>query len=391
MTRSRQRVVNRCRNRGIALLLMLSFLIVVITTVAIARLSLNEVLQQRQSATRQALTESRDALVAWALTSASLTAPPGTLPCPDINFDGIADKPGANCTSELGFVPYRTLGIAEPRDGDGALLWYGVSNTYARDVNVALNQLRNSSLISPLFLNNAANPIAFVLVSQNDALGGQNRGNVSVANRAQFLEGLNANNNFNDYSDVFDQTHNDQLLAVSVSAFWSFMEERVFADMTALLTQYSTVCGSYPWAVPFAVAGSAGQLNTYQGRLPVSNEWGMPCHAPQNAITAPVFQPQWLRDHWGPVFYYAMCQDATPVNPPAGSCLSLGNGATANVILVGPGSSLAGVGAGQNRAILNVTNYLENENATPMDNTFQKTSRSNHTATFNDLIKIVTP
>ena len=116
---------------------------------------------------------------------------------------------------------------------------------------------------------------------------------------------------------------------------------------------------------------------------------GMPCHAPHNTITAPIFQPQWLRDHWGNIFYYALCQDVVAVNPPSTSCLNLGNGATAKVILVGPGSPIPAIG--QNRAILNIANYVENENAAPVNNVFQKTSHSNHTASFNDLIKIVAP
>jgi hypothetical protein len=130
-----------------------------------------------------------------------------------------------------------------------------------------------------------------------------------------------------------------------------------------------------------------GVPNTFQGRLPTTNEWGMPCHPPSAAVTAPAFQPQWLLDHWGNFFYYAICREATPLNPPITSCLNLGNGLTARVILIGPGTELAG----QNRAILNMANYLENENRTPVDNVFQKLPYTNHTPAFNDVIKRVAP
>ena len=60
----------------------------------------------------------------------------GELPCPDTDNDGFAEA--ACSTRTLGRVPWRTLGIPEPRDTAGETLWYAVS-------------LR--------FLGNASNPI----------------------------------------------------------------------------------------------------------------------------------------------------------------------------------------------------------------------------------------
>jgi hypothetical protein len=370
---------------GLALLLMLSLLLIALTAVAITQLSLNSSAQKRQALTTKALTDTRNAIMAWALTQTTITHPPGTLPCPDTNRNGNANISGAICTSEFGFVPYRTLGIAEPRDGDGTPLWYGVSNAYAGSVNLALNQLRNSSLASPLFINNNTNRIAFVVMSSGDALDSQNRGTISLATSAEFLEGLNVNNTFTDYSDLRDATHNDQLLSVSEQLFWAEIEQRVLVDMAALVRQFRTSCNRFPWAVPFTATNTTGVVNTYQGRLPISNEWGASGACP----TAPNFQPQWLRDHWGSIIYYALCKDTSPANPPTTSCLNLGNSVTAKAILSAPGSPLPSLS--QNRGALTLSNYLENENATPVDNIFKKLARTQHTATFNDLITIVTP
>lgn len=371
------------KNRGIALLLMLSLLIIVLTTVAIARLSLNDLAQTRQATTLKTLTETRDAIMAWTLTqNFSPTNPPGTLPCPDINFDGVSDKPTINCSSELGFVPYRTLGIAEPRDGDGALLWYAVSNFYTRSVDVTLGQFRNSSLASPLRLNNPTTPVAFVLVSQNDAVAGQNRGNVSVANRGQFLEGTNADNNFNDYSDQFDQMHNDTIVAMPVGVFWSAVEEVVLSHVKKLLQTYSLQCGSYPWAVTFSDPDDNSDNNVREGRVPLGialpTNWAAGC--------APPMLP-WLPAHWSKMFYYSMC------SPISSLCLQLKDAnntllQTASVMIIAPGIPLSGYTRPPG-ALIN--QFFENQNETVNDDVYQLTPSTNHTNTFNDVIKRVAP
>lgn len=379
--------INRCatrhKNRGIALLLMLSFLIVVFTTVVIARLSLNDLAQKRQTATLKALTETRDAIMAWSLTQNSSALPPGALPCPDTdldgNLDGNSDYTGIICTRELGAVPFVTLNIPEPRDGDGAKIWYGVSNIYAANSQA---QIRNSSQLSPLFLN--ANRIAFILISQNDALGGQNRGNVSFANRAQFLEGENADADFF-YSDLRDDAHNDLVLAMPAGIFWSAVEEVVLSQVASLLQTYNNQCGSYPWADTFSDTDDDSDNNVLEGHVPlgiVPIPWGTGC--------APT-RPAWLTTHWSRMFYYVICPTIPGSPPTLSPCLQLqdANNAllqTASVVIIAPGISLSESTRPPSDPI---DQFFEKENSAPIDTTFQKTSHFDHTDTFNDTIKII--
>ncbi|MGE0875451.1 MAG: hypothetical protein AB7O31_12350 [Burkholderiales bacterium] len=76
------------------------------------------------------LAEAKAALIGWIAMEAMSDASPGRLPCPQAWADvGSANEGRAagNCASAVGWVPWRTLGIAKPLDASGAQLWYVVS------------------------------------------------------------------------------------------------------------------------------------------------------------------------------------------------------------------------------------------------------------------------
>lgn len=73
--------------------------------------------------TVQTLDTTREALVGFALRN-------GRLPCPDTSGDGQENKPGANCTNELGDVPWVTLGV-KSEDAWKQPLTYRVDGRFA--------------------------------------------------------------------------------------------------------------------------------------------------------------------------------------------------------------------------------------------------------------------
>ena len=132
------------RERGAILLLATLALVAVIGFVlALSWASVNPD-GARRRATESALAEAREALIAYATARAIDPAVgPGYLPCPDLDNDGWA---GATCGSlsgelgqdeRLGRLPWKTLGIADLRDGDGERLWYAVSTKYKGLLNCA--------------------------------------------------------------------------------------------------------------------------------------------------------------------------------------------------------------------------------------------------------------
>lgn len=366
------------KSRGIALLVMLALILVSLTVVAINRLSINSSELKQKEATLKALATAREAIMGYALTRTAGVRPPGTLPCPDTDNDGRQNISAGVCTSanRRGLVPYIDLAIPQPLDGTGAPLWYAVANNYAGDLATG----RNSSLSSTLRLDGQS-VVFIVIAAQSPTLNQQPRTS-PLAPITEFLEGDNADATLDSYTNLQDDTHNDLLLGMPVIDFWQSVEKLVLAEVSSSIKNYRTNCGVYPWASTFTTSGANSVASNYEGGAPLGaalpTNWGVGC-APQLAA--------WLV-HWKDNLYYAICKQATPVNPPTTSCLGLVNAAgvttTAQVIAIAPGAKLAG----QNRPPLAINNFFEGKDATPNDNQFDNITP---TATDNDLMLLIAP
>ena len=164
--------MNTCclnRHRGAALLV---FLLVALTMGgAIGFTAINKAITNSQVNNYQHLQQAKEALVGYALAYADTHANslPGYLPCPDTNGDGDAELAcGSVGQSALGFLPWRTLGLAPLRDDSGSCLWYAVSGAYKAAPPGALSTEANGQLL--LFdaalnsLNGAANSDAGIAI-----------------------------------------------------------------------------------------------------------------------------------------------------------------------------------------------------------------------------------
>lgn len=100
--------------------------------------------RDRDLATERALAEAREALLAYAAQRPlDDGVGPGRLPCPDADDDGWAESTCGSLAGDtgqearLGRLPWKTLGLADLRDGDGERLWYAVSTRYKGLLNCA--------------------------------------------------------------------------------------------------------------------------------------------------------------------------------------------------------------------------------------------------------------
>ncbi|HMY40080.1 MAG TPA: hypothetical protein PK011_12215, partial [Marinagarivorans sp.] len=333
----------------------------------------------------------RDALVGYSLVAASNSQPPGSLPCPAQNRAGQPAVNGATgaCLQLQGLVPYRALGLSEPLDATGTPLWYAPAAALTGNTNPPLS-LRNSSTLSSLTLKlNAANrvqAVAFVLLAANAPLAGQQPVSAPLAAASQFLEGANGVNNATAYDDLRDADHNDQVLGMPLGQFWSSVEQRVLTEVQQTLQLYRLRCGAYPWAAPWGVAGYNSQANLASGALPVGTavpvNWAASCGANQAPALAP-----WLRNHWGGLLHYALC-DQPAGNPPSASCLQLTTAAgtaQAKAVVVAPGTLLNQ----QNRSLTALNHFFEQANADANPRSFTQLPPGQHTQGFNDVVFIV--
>lgn len=356
------------RQGGFALLALLTILVLALTTALVTRYSVNQRGTARVVSNAAVLGEAAAALTGYALRQ----VPPGTLPCPDIDGDGIEDRSAADCQSARGLLPVNTIDAGPLTDSSGASLWYAVELDYVENAN----ELRNPSQVPALTLDGRA--AAAIIIAPGQPVYGQDRSPLVVGD---FLEGINADANLTQFQSLSAAVGNDQLLALDAEEFWTLMARIVLEASSVLLAEYRNQCGEYPWAAPFG--GPYDSVDTRQsGSLPVSTalpaDWGAPC----GAGAAPAL-PGWLATHWGDQLFYRMCQSAEA------SCLQVVNDAgiaTAAAVLLSPGTALAGQvrpsGANQ---------YFEGENIAAPDSRFEDRRSINHTATYNDVTYALVP
>jgi len=145
------------RQRGVALLMMAVFILLITGGVLLSSLSQNNIQTRKQQETAKALAEAKEALLGYAVSYYDNNfGYIGLLPCPDLdandaNLDGKPDYPeGAehgSCVarniSALGRFPWRTLGLPPLKDAYGECLWYAVSGPFKNASSARTNLLNN--------------------------------------------------------------------------------------------------------------------------------------------------------------------------------------------------------------------------------------------------------
>lgn len=120
------------RQHGAALILFATVLVLGMAWLMVSALGkASPTNAQREIKTGLALQAAKSALLGYIAQYAARTDYyiPGRLPCPEplsppAGDEGVAATSCSNLTTEIGRLPWRTLGIEQPRDGNGETLWY---------------------------------------------------------------------------------------------------------------------------------------------------------------------------------------------------------------------------------------------------------------------------
>jgi hypothetical protein len=349
------------RQHGAALLALLALVGVAVIFAYVTGLnrSAAEMAQTRAQRTSIALARAKEALIAYAVTYAddptrSVNLVPGFLPCPEMvgtsNNEGVAANScgsGASAfVSQLGRLPWRTLGLGPLTDGSGECLWYAVSGTYKSSntkvvtTNPTTSKMMNWDTSGQLAVM-AADGVAYlagpapdnlavaVIFAPGVPVSGQNRtpdanarlcpGNYTAAN---YLETAATVNNSaisataNAIAGSSSDTFNDQLVYITRADIWNAVKKRSdFQNNLRALTRRAAECIAMygtqnqngtaptdkrlPWASNVALSNyvvnsqyrdTAGNL--LSGRLP--NLVSVSDTATTNSITSPYY----LFDAW---------------------------------------------------------------------------------------------
>ena len=237
---------------------------------------------------------------------------PGDLPCPDLDGDGeteITHCGKANGTDparpRLGWLPWKTLGLPELRDGSGERLWYAVATTFK-------NNLRappiNSDTRGTISVRNAlgnlihdghtGSGVVAVIIAPGAALVrtdglAQVRNAAHASDARHYLDkapGDNAEDNayfadqdadndgLADGNDGFitgpiadtqgRPLVNDRIVVITRDELLAAVEKRVAAEARECLTHYASLHGRHPWPAPIASNERLGLPGVRFGRLP---------------------------------------------------------------------------------------------------------------------------
>ena len=231
--------------------------------------------------TEAALAAARDALIGYAASypdQHSGRYGPGYLPCPDTSGNG---SPNTPCSSGLiGRLPWRRLGLHDPRDGAGERLWYALAGRFR--ANGYKHRPLNGETAAELVVDGRSG-VAAVILAPGPPLSFQDRG-PGRSDPAQYLEGGNETAGDSTYTSrgtpparpaSLHDRFNDRVTAISRDELMAAAGQRVLAAARKTLEEYRNApwnTGAMPWLAPWSepAEGALPVPGVTAGRLPLS-------------------------------------------------------------------------------------------------------------------------
>lgn len=266
------------RQRGVALLVVLTIFVLGIGYAAVSGLNTAAARSQRDDVTRRALLEAKEALLAYAAQDTRGVNwvdndKIGSLPCPAKKIDTGAPFGAAigNCSSNaaggstlVGRLPWRSLNIPELRDAAGEPLWYAVSSNYAK--SSAYDSVKvNPETAGTIRLIGAAagSDIVAVIMAPGAPTAGQSRSGADRDLPGNYIEGATIDNATAGPAPALDIFHsgpaaalpgyNDQLVTITRGELFAAIEARLAlrVERTVLpqLNQHLATWGWLPYAL----------------------------------------------------------------------------------------------------------------------------------------------
>ncbi|MBI5428934.1 MAG: hypothetical protein HY938_00555 [Nitrosomonadales bacterium] len=294
-------------------MVMLVILIIGAAVFLVKALNSSEMKQARQKHNAEVLAQAKDALIGYAITYGDTHTGQvyGYLPCPDFtggNPEGSAEAScGTKNLSQLGRLPWRTLGLPPLVDGDKECLWYAVSGTYKNNpktdfMNWDTNgQLQAYASDGTTRLDGDDNQVVAVIFAPGATQNNQSRGGGSAPvcggnyNASDYLDNdtVHGINNADVVTGHFVQGRaggdiNDQFIFITKQELWAAMVKRpdfinnlkgLAFRVAGCLADYGlsnpdSANKSLPWPAPLVLSDYAvnnnydDSPNTLSGRVP---------------------------------------------------------------------------------------------------------------------------
>jgi type II secretory pathway pseudopilin PulG len=344
------------RQRGVAAVILLALLGIVLAGSILVAISGSRAATAVDEQTSRALSQAREALIARA---AADNNRPGSLPCPDVNDDGMStiapDWTGSVCTSYVGRLPFKTLDLPDLRDANGERLWYALSPAFRDNVNGGtLNSDTSGALAIAGSIN--LNGVVAIVFAVGPPLTGQDRSGAGALQASNYLDGENGDGDTDYEQQPVSEAFNDRLLPITGDLLFQAVERRV-AHEAKLCLEAIAVSNRYPWAAPMAnPAAYDDALNTYVGRVPrVLNDTDtslttatptpLPATAgwPAMAYGVQCFGTSTWWDDWMELIVYHVSPAFAPNSSggPCGTCLQVNGNIQVPVLIIVAGRALS--------------------------------------------------
>jgi hypothetical protein len=285
------------------------------------------------------LAQVKEALIGWSAartpTVASPNIRPGELPCPDATNSG--NDPGPTCSAgAIGRVPWKSLGIPEPRDSAGETLWYAISGPF-RHYGAGYTDPITSDTMGNLTVYLGSNATTMtsqavaVIFAPGAALAAQDRNPSTTALcattgttisrdlcAANYLEATGGGNNAQTGGPFIQarssSSFNDRVLAITNADLMPAVEQRVAKEIMSRLESYRIATGAYPFA---SISNGASAVDHNRHRFPCDNAGTLPTRWTDAGITL----PNWLTNGcdctgatkgWPCVVFYAVAKNRLP-------------------------------------------------------------------------------
>ncbi len=227
-----------------------------------------------------ALARAKEALIAYAVIDDKR---PGRMPCPDIIGDGVSPiltrddcngwvSGGPNVYS--GWLPWKTLDLAEHADEYGTGFRYAVSRFFGGDRATPLNSDTATSLRFGVPAGTASNDIVAVVIATKGALDTRN------ADGDEYY--------FPGTSQSSDD--NDVIIAITRQELMGAVEKRIANELRTCLEQHAANTAdnpgqTYPWPAPLSNNIFKGAANSLFGMVPATQPGGSPEELVKQAIS----------------------------------------------------------------------------------------------------------
>jgi hypothetical protein len=249
-------------------------------------------------------------------------------------------------------VPWKTLGIPEPKDAAGETLWYTIAGPFRKfnssipltRVPITSDTLGNitvyqdnpsTTLTTPASTATTITTQAVAVIFAPGApLGTQERSTANMACTAPagtYPRNICASNYLETWSSVnnssingpfiqaqISSVFNDRLLVMTNAHLMPLVEQRVAREMMSLLWQYKNATGVYPWADHYDGDSNGNPFSDAYNRP------RFPCgHASPvdwDDLASPITLPNWLTngcpdpgtgvvDGWSSLIYYSVAKN----------------------------------------------------------------------------------